>query len=783
MENTSEIRISVRNLVEFVLRSGDLDNRFSGGSKALEGTRAHQKLQRAYKGSYTPEVTLTHSVEYKDFIITIHGRADGVIIEDNNTIIDEIKTTTSPLDLIDEEYNHIHWAQAKCYAYIYAVQKELPQIDVQLTYYQLDSESLKKFRKTFYTNDLKEFLYDLLDKYHEWATFTRNWTIKRDLSVKQMEFPFDEYRKGQRELAVAVYKTIKEKRMIFAQAPTGIGKTISTIFPSIKALSEGATSKIFYLTAKTITRQVAENTLMLLKAEGLEFKSITLTAKDKICFKEESICNPEYCEYAKGHFDRANNAVLDILENENILTYNIVTAYAKKHYVCPFEFSLDLTLWVDAVISDYNYVFDPRVYLRRFFLDNGGDYTFLVDEAHNLVDRSRDMFSSELFKAPFVQMKKAMKDKEPKISRALGKINSYMLKVKKDFLDSGARIQKEDPVEIYPLLNKFISISEEWLKENESSEEHKKLLELYFDCIAFLRIAEFYDERYITYFEKQQNDVKVKLFCIDPSYLLSEAVKRGGATIFFSATLAPIEYFRNILGGSEGDYTIKLPSPFDPKKLCMLVADNISTKYRNREESYDAIAEYLKVLTDQKRGNYLVFFPSYKYMNEVSGRFIERYPEAAILVQSTTMLEAEKESYLQEFKPDGVDTLLGFAVLGGSFSEGIDLKGERLSGAVIISVGLPQVCLERDIIMDHFNKANGLGYEYAYMYPGMIKVMQASGRVIRSEKDVGTVLLIDERFSHRTYRQLFPKGWENNMKVRSGKQIEFFLKQFWENNK
>ncbi|WML37161.1 ATP-dependent DNA helicase [Clostridium sp. OS1-26] len=793
----NEIKISVRNLVEFVLRSGDLDSRFTGSSRALEGTKAHQKIQKEYKDKfskekqipidelvnnksikkeYFAEVVLKHNIEYKDFLFIVEGRADGIIIEGDNFIIDEIKTVTRPLETVDEDYNYLHWAQAKCYAYIYALQNGLPNIDVQITYYNINDNETKKLIQNFNINDLESFFNDLLEKYYFWANLIKDWNIKRTNSIKNIDFPFNSYRKGQRELAVAVYGTIKEGKNIFAQAPTGIGKTISTLFPSIKAMGENLTSKVFYLTAKTITRSVAEEAIKLMQDKGLELKSVTLTAKDKICFKEKSSCNPEECEFAKGHFDRVNNALKEVLSKENIMDRETIIGYSREFNVCPFEFSLDLALLADCIICDYNYAFDPRVYLRRFF-DNDENYVFLIDEAHNLVDRARDMFSAELYKSKFLELKKVMKNKEPKIYKALDKVNSYMLKLKK--LYKNPHIQKNGLEDIYPLLRKLVSESEQWLTQNNKIEGHEQLLELYFNILTFIRISEFYNDAYVTYIEEQDNDIKIKMFCLDPSSLLYDRVRQAKASIFFSATLTPISYFKDMLGGCDNDYILRLQSPFSTDNRAILIGDRVPTRYKYREKSYSTIVQYIKAIVSSKKGNYIVFFPSYKYMKDVYRELKEQYPNIKTLIQDSSMKEEERELFLSEFKENNEETMIAFAVLGGIFSEGIDLKYDRLIGAIIVSVGIPQVCLERDIIMDYFNKENDKGFKYAYMYPGMNKVLQAAGRVIRTETDKGVIILVDDRFSDSEYKKLFPKEWYPNLGVRSVKDIENNLKGFW----
>ncbi len=777
----AQIKISIRNLVELILRSGDIDNRLVSSNRMLEGTRIHQKIQKESGDNYAKEVFLSYDYQLQGFTIRLEGRADGIITEADGIIIDEIKSTARPIEYIDEEFSLLHWAQAKCYAFIYCVQNNLNDIFVQLTYFHIETEERKIIRKAFTLQELQEFMSQLLDKYMVWASMSDSWNTLRDMSIKELQFPFEKYRKGQRELAVAVYKTIMQEKKLFVQAPTGIGKTISTLFPAVKAFGEQHISKIFYLTAKTITRQVAEEAFSKMRAGGLKFRTLTLTAKEKICFQNEVNCNPDFCEYAKGHYNRVNTALIDILKNSEYLSREIIEQYAEKHKVCPFEFALDISLWADCIICDYNYVFDPRVYLKRFFLNNDGDYAFLVDEAHNLVDRAREMFSAQISKTAFYEARKAIKNHQPKIAKVLGKINTYMISLRKQCTDDGYIINKGELSDLYKLLNRFISEAEEWIVKNQNRgiEGFDLLLEAYFSAIAFLKISEFFDHRYVTFIETYRSEVRVKLFCIDPSFLLAEAVKRGKTAVFFSATLTPLSYFIDILGGDKDDYNINLCSPFDNSKLCLLVDDDVSTKYKNRENSYDTIVEIIKTAVEMRKGNYLVYFPSYKYMNEVYFRFNEQYPDINSFIQENSMSEEERESFLNRFQPDNPESMVCFGVLGGIFSEGIDLKGDRLIGAIIIGVGLPQVSVEQDIIMDYFNRKNGMGYENAYMFPGMNKVLQAAGRVIRSENDRGMVLLVDERFSQRNYLNLYPKHWEHKIRVRSTDEIKTRLKNFW----
>lgn len=777
---SKQIKISVRNLVEFVLRSGDIDNTFMGSTRAVEGTRAHQKVQNSYGEEYTPEVVLKHILNYEDFTIEIEGRADGILKTDENIIIDEIKSTVRPLDELDEDYIPLHWAQGKCYGYMYAIEKGIEELKIQLTYFNIESEETKKFIRSYSFKELEEFFLGLIGEYIEWANMTFYWGKVRDASIEELSFPFKNYRKGQRKLAVAVYRTVLDEKNLFAQAPTGIGKTISTIFPSIKAIGEGIASKVFYLTAKTITREAALSSINQMAWKGLRIKSIVITAKEKICLNEEVKCNPRECPYAKGHFDRVNQAIMDVLEKEDIITRDIVVEYARLHQVCPFELSLDLSLWSDVIICDYNYVFDPNVYLKRFFDESGNDYIFLIDEAHNLVERSRDMFSAQIVKEPFLKYKRLFKEDFPNISKVFNNCNNAMNKIKREHISNGdPYYQKEEITDIYPPINKLIKELEEWLIDEKEHQLHEEILELYFELLRFIKIADFYDNRYVTYIEQEDKDVLLKLFCIDPSYLLSETLEKSKAAILFSATLTPLDYYRDILGGDEEDYIIRFNSPFPKDNLCLLVGDTISTKYKDRDKTYLEIVEYIEEFISQKRGNYFVFFPSYKYMEQIYTHFIDRNPDIITIIQDNFMKEEDRENFLNRFHMEKQDTMVAFAVLGGIFSEGIDLIGDKLIGAVIVGVGLPQICFERNIIREYFQSENGLGYEYAYMYPGMNKVLQAAGRVIRSEEDKGAILLIDERFGTIKYRRLYPRGWSHYKRVGDSKWIRTNLRDFW----
>lgn len=769
------IRISARNLIEFVLRSGDIDNGFKSTNRAVEGTLAHQKVQKTYGENYRAEVSLKYTYDYDKYSFEIEGRADGIYHLENEAIIDEIKSTTRDLELIEIDFNPLHWAQAKVYGLIYCIQNNLKKIDIQVTYFHIETEEVKRFKEEFTIGELEEFVEDIVKRYIDWAELSFGWEDIRDRSIKDLSFPFKEYRKGQRELAVSVYKTIKEKKNLFTKAPTGIGKTMSTLFPAIKAMAEGRVKRIFYLTAKTITREVPLKSMNLLLDNGLKAKAIVITAKDKICLNDEVKCNPRDCEFAKGHFDRVNDALIDIFLNENLIDRETIKEYALKHRVCPFEFSLDVSLWMDVIICDYNYVFDPQVYLRRFFEELSYNYVFLVDEAHNLIDRSREMFSASLSREKFKEIKDVFKGKYSSIHKKIKKIEGLFNNLKKEHSIVERFRSKEEFTEFYFPLKSLLTSLEPWLIEEKDDEQYEKVIEVYFDTVKYLKVSELFDESYVMEIEIGEEGMILKQFCVNPSALLKEAMKRGAASIFFSATLTPIDYYKNLLGGRKKDYHMRLASPFPRENLKLLIRDNISTRYKDRENTYMDIVETIKTFVSQRQGNYFVFFPSYMYMRKVYE--IIEYDGLNISIQEDNMSETMREEFLERF--DKERDLVAFGVLGGMFSEGIDLVGDKLLGAIVVSVGLPGISFERDIIKDYFNETTRKGFDYAYTYPGINKVLQAAGRVIRTEKDRGAILLIDDRFGTDKYKNLFPEEWAGSERVRNNGKLAEKLEEFW----
>ncbi|MEO2076182.1 MAG: ATP-dependent DNA helicase [Bacillus sp. (in: firmicutes)] len=753
---TNLIQISVRSLVEHVYRSGSIDNRFRSQSSLIDGTRIHQKIQKTYQEGDQKEVYLRSEIHYKDLTFLIDGRCDGILFQDEKVTIDEIKSTNQPLEQIKDDGYPVHWAQAKMYAYMYMRNHDIPEISVQITYVHVETLAKKQFKTTCHFSELEAFVITMLESFAPFAKWLCDHQRKRNRSIVDLSFPFETYRAGQRKLAGAVYKTMVEEKNLFAKAPTGIGKTISTLFPAVKAIGEEHLKRIFYLTAKTITRTTAEEAFDKMTCAGLCMKTVTITAKDKVCFKEETKCQKDYCEFAKGYYDRINGAILDILANENIITREVIEAYARKHTICPFEFSLDLSYAVDAVICDYNYIFDPRVSLKRLIEEQKKTSVLLIDEAHNLVDRGREMFSASINKDIFLQLKKELKAIDKEVSMAAGRVNSWFLSLKKKMMLRNEEIMKELDDTFITLLHDFLQKAEAILLKNDSF----NLLEAFFKVNQFMKVVELIDDHYLIYAEKNRNDLLLKLFCIDPSKNLTQMGKGYRSKVFFSATLSPLPYYKEVLGGNGDDYDLTVASPFSKEQLDIFIKP-LSTRYRDRERTKGTIVQILHSLVKKRPGNYLCFLPSYEYLQKIYEAFKEVNREADTIIQGSGMSEAERDSFLEMFKPNSQKTLLGFAVLGGVFSEGVDLIGDRLHGVVIVGVGLPQLCLERNLIKDHFNGTKKSGYDYAYVYPGMNKVLQAGGRLIRSEKDQGTIVLIDDRFLESKYQSLLPQEWKD----------------------
>lgn len=830
-----EIRVSVRTLVEFILRHGDIDNRHhvSPDNAMQEGGRIHRMIQRRMGAEYEAEVPLRYTMPTDQYILVVEGRADGIIHHEGQVIIDEIKGTYRDLEKMKGPMP-LHIAQAKCYAYICALKEELKEIRVRMTYCNMETEQLRYFHEDYTFQQLEGWFRGLVATYRKWADYSCGWQQIRQQSITGLEFPFP-YREGQKELVANVYRTIYHKKKLFLEAPTGVGKTISTIYPAVQAMGQGMAEKLFYLTAKTITRTVAEETFAILREKGLHFKSVILTAKEKSCFMERAECNPEYCPYAKGHYDRINDALYELLISEECFGREQIAEYAEKHQVCPFEMCLDMSLFSDAVICDYNYLFDPHVYLKRFFAEgSSGRYIFLIDEAHNLLERGREMYSAALYKNTFLEIRrelkqtilseisKPLKNKEisgqmtldmtktsglqtelaeidqistgklhggrsilvrqgyaSKMIHHMEKCNGELLALKRE-CDGWRTVEGIDGFVKH--LMRLHSVMEEYLSEQEDEQQPARelLLDFYFGVRHFLEMYELLDEHYVKYTQLGENgDFLIKLFCVNPAENLKNCMLKGRSTILFSATFLPVQYYKKLLGGEKEDYEVYAKSVFDPERRALFLASDVTSKYTRRSDTeYYNIARYINEIVKNRHGNYMVFCPSYAFLHTIYDTYMEHFSdgEKECVLQGEYMSEGDREVFLSRFRGNGdcdlqaaVEMeieeeediiLIGFCVLGGIFSEGIDLKNDSLIGVVIVGTGLPQVCSEREILKGYFDAEGDNGFDYSYRYPGMNKVLQAAGRVIRTVEDVGIIALLDERFLQMPYRRLFPREWE-----------------------
>jgi Rad3-related DNA helicase len=791
-----QINISVRGLVEFILRQGDIDNRIhtSAENAMLEGGRIHRKIQKMQGSSYHAEVPLSYNIHTSKYDLIIEGRADG-IEEGDPVVIDEIKGTYRNLDHMEEPVP-VHLAQAKVYAAIYLIQNSLKQIGVRMTYCSLENEAIKYFNFTYSASEIVSWFEEVVDKYKVFADFEAEWSSIRTSSIKSCNFPFP-YRKGQKELASGVYRTIVHGKKLFLEAPTGTGKTITTLFPSIAAIGQGKAEKIFYMTAKTLTAAAASDTFQLLRSsQKLRFKTAVITAKDKICLCAEKECNPEKCPYAKGHYDRINEAMLDMMANEDNYTRDTIQYYARKHMVCPFELSLDISLFADGIICDYNYVFDPFVYLKRYFAENKkGSYIFLIDEAHNLVDRGRSMYSADLKLSPLQNLKDMLDSVYVPFKGHMTALYNQLIS-----MSDSDRPQMLDTIEPLIVMADRLSTSiSSYLDDVSDGPYHDEIVDYYFELTRFLTIYDKLDDHYRIYQEWDEIEgFRIRLLCVNPSENLGACMSQAVSTILFSATFLPIQYYKELLGGTDEDFEMYSNSSFDPSKRCLVIAGDVTSRYARRgPEQYDRIADYIHRIVSGKRGNYMVFFPSHVFLEEVYEVYLSRYAEldgAQVLAQGSNMSEEEREMFLDMFSEGNnvnlgelinmdVDieddrVVIGFCVIGGIFSESIDLRKDSLIGSIIIGCGIPLVCNEREVLRHYFDENGKDGYDFAYKYPGMNKVLQAAGRVIRTEEDTGVVALMDDRFLQSGYRSLFPREWKDIETVTTD-TVNSKIEEFW----
>lgn len=777
-----EIVLSVHGLVDFLLRSGNIDNRIFNNSSMAEGSRVHLRYQQIQNNNYLSEEELSCEIVVDDFKFVISGRADGIILGKKTPIIDEIKSTVIELEKFYEENKNWHLGQAKVYAYMYAKENELDTMGVRLTYIsQKDDEDKLIINFSYSFDELEEFITNLCVDYLSFYKMIDLHKNQVKISADALDFPYGNYRPGQRDLAKYVYGTILNEDTLFIEAPTGIGKTISTLFPAIKSIPKCGSEKIFYLSAKAMAKEVAFDASKLMLEKGLDAKVIKLNSKEKMCFTGEHRCNPDECLFAIGYYDKLRSILTEIVQNESLINDEVIYKYANRYQVCPFELQLDVSLFCDLVICDYNYLFDPIVYLKRYFELSKTNYVALIDETHNLVDRSREMYSTSLELDEFLKVQKKFKKfKHPKFKRSLKKIIVYLNDINE--CEDEYMIQEEDfDPYFYELLMNYFKQCQDILK-NFPEVNYDIFIDNFRNVNRFLKISEFISKGFITYYQKDKDNLFAHIKCVDSSKLVKDTLRKLKSSIFFSATLTPIDYYVKCLGGNDDTPIMKLESPFPSENCLTLVRSDLSTRYKDRINTYKEISKTIDLVIKKKVGNYLVFFSSYQYLEEVYSR-MEFDPNIRYIKQTRDMEDKDKNKFLSYFEVDPTKTTVGFAVLGGIFSEGIDFYSDKLIGAIVVGVGLPQISFERDLIKEHFDSEEINGYEYAYVNPGITKIIQAAGRVIRSENDKGIIVFIDDRFKQFKYRNILQKQYKNNQYVTNERQIEFLLEQFWKKHK
>jgi DNA excision repair protein ERCC-2 len=812
--------ISVRELVEFVWRKGDLasENDFASPQRAWEGARGHHRVQQSRPPGYQAEVPVSHTLVTERFQLVIRGRLDGWMPELGGTWLEEIKTVR---DRLPQTADPLHWAQLRCYAAMIKLQENDAALELRLTYLELQNNGIREFREASSRHQAVCFFEIAVQEYQSWLDQYCAWLDQRDASLRALSFPFDRYRPGQRQLAVAVYRALASQGRLFVEAPTGIGKTVSVLFPALKALGEQHCERLFYLTAKTPGRRAVDAALRQLRSRGLRLRSLALTAREKICVRQleptqttsaepipenqlpglseqmaapspsgaptqpatsrqPAACDARQCPFAIGFYDRIKAALSEALGMET-LDQPALQRVALRHQVCPFELALAAACWVDLMVCDYNYVFDPQVSLKRLLTLKPVPSALMVDEAHNLLDRAREMFSAELDRCRLLEVKRRVADALPSVARALLAVNRAWSRWHAAHQNTGTswRMTSDQlPQAVLEAMGRFLREAEAWLVCNQPAPFRDELRQCYFELLSFTRIAECFDERYVIISERPQQGGRLRLFCQDPSQLLRQAIPAHSGAVFFSGTLTPIDFYRDSLGGTAGDAQLRLPSPFPPEHLAVLVQDRIATTFKQRTASFVEVARLIAAFTEVRPGNYLVFFPSYEYLTQVRDAYLKDQPTTPLRVQNAGMTEAQRNEFLAAFSCGQYPRLIGFAVMGGVFGESIDLAGDQLRGAVIVGVGLPQICFERDLIRQHFDRRQKAGFDYAYRFPGINRVLQATGRVIRSETDRGALLLIDCRFNEPAYRRLLPDSWPLK-RVRSVPEIQHALTQFW----
>ncbi len=797
------VELSVEELCMSALAGGDIDvrgmhRRFH--ERAADRTRIYDKLHLSFGMRYYDRVEFSNTCKLDGIYFCVSGHSDGILFRDGGYTVDEVRTG-SLNDFFSAQEETYHRLRLSVYSYFVCSAKSVGSVEARQVFFDTERGEIDTVPEIADADSMQKVYTALLEKLLWRAHILRDRATVRIPSAASAVFPYKSLRDSQSEMIKECYRDIRHGSRLFCQAPTGIGKTVSTLYPSVKSIGEGYADKIFYLTSKQSIRREAMSAMEKMNKAGVGLRTCVISSRESMCANHaaklrggrlSSSCVPELCPYAKGYYDRVSYALADIISSGDAYDSKKIRETAERYKVCPYELSLDLSELCDVVICDYNYVFSPTVYLKRYFDgDRGERYIFLVDEAHNLPDRAREMYSSRLEKNDFEALVGGLEENDPLATPTLAVISAFdrlgracddNTRYSDDGSKVGYSVERQLPQGISEELERFAKRCDNWLKNNTTHPMYLYAEELSFKIYEYKKITERYDKGYITFITKEGEDVSLLLYCLDPSSELSAALDRAVSSVLFSATLTPTEYFADILGGGKRTVSVSFRSPFLSDNLCVAVVDTVSTRFEDREKSYKKISSCIAGTVSARAGNYMVFFPSYGYMNEVKKIFCEKYPKVTVIEQTKNMTLSQKDEFISSFKDDG-KTRIAFCVLGGSFSEGIDLPGDRLIGVICVGVGLPGLSSENNIIRDYYEEKNGQGYDYAYTYPGMNSILQAVGRLIRTETDRGIAVLIDDRYSEPKYKMLFPEEWKNARFARNAQSLAEIARVFWKNGK
>ena len=767
-EAKPEVRLSARELAEYYCAQGDLMAARASIRRALEGAAAHRRLQAEQEEGYLKEVPLSVTLERSEYMLTVEGRADGIV--PLAAQVHEIKTTYLPLEELDWEHYPAYHAQLWIYGFIYALDKGLSGVSLRLTYYQMQNGKTRDFITQASFEELCTRFNAMVEDYARISDETVRHGQRRDVSLAELQFPFPKYRPSQLDMAQQVYMAVKNKKTLYVQAPTGTGKTAATLFPALKALGTGLCRRVFYCTAKEQTAEAAVRALELMRRGGLRLKSICIAAKDKACLMEKRECDPEKCPYCRDYEIKQHEYLPQILA-EDAFSPARVRELGEKYGLCPFELSLKISEYCDCIICDYNYAFHPSIRFRRYFQNSRRDSVFLVDEAHNLAERTRDIFSAKINPAMIARLRRELED-FPALSGLLRRLEGQLKGLCRGREEQGFLLE-QPPAAVYAAA---AQIMEKLGEESEhplppAAAELSRLLS------DFMMVFEHYRPEYHRCYVLAA-DCSLHLLCVHTGAFVRKTLELARASVLFSATLSPHEYYMYMLGADENSYYFELPYPFDPDNLLVVADDGINTAYSARAQACLPIAKRIRATIRIKKGNYIVFFPSYAFLNGVLKEFRALCPQVPVAVHVPNMSRRDKESFISRFENE--EGVVGFSVLGGHFGEGVDLPGERLIGAVIVGVGLPQLSPERNLIKEYFDSIDMDGYGYAYVYPGLNRVLQAAGRVIRTDTDRGVVLLIDSRYARPPYTELMPQEWQMHYLSQEERSYRDLLEDFWE---